>query len=327
MNDKHQSVAVIIVNYGTAGLAIEAVESIRERKHSGLNVSIHLVDNNSPENDAEILAQAHQSHGWGDQVTLWPETENHGFGRGNNVVLNALDQMESPPDKVMLLNPDARLTNETVSILAQTLEENQKAASAGTLIGLTNGSFGASAFRFPSLTDEVVQTLNFRIVSSWFSHLRVPLPATHPAGAVDWVSGTAVMFRFDALRDVGFFDPEFFLYFEETELQYRLHQKGWLALFVPSARVNHEQGASTGLLSEEDTRRSLPAYLYQSKWIYFRKTRGRFRSLIAAILVLGAGVLNVVHRRVRGREPTIARRFFKDHIRFGLKHVLRWTSV
>jgi GT2 family glycosyltransferase len=78
-------VAVVIVNYGTADMAIAAADSVLNRTADGLTVEVHLVDNASPGNDAEVLRQA--ASRWGDAVTLHLEPTNHGFGRGNNVVL------------------------------------------------------------------------------------------------------------------------------------------------------------------------------------------------------------------------------------------------
>ena len=114
-------IVVIVVNYTTADLSIRAVESVLTRQHAGRHVEVHLVDNASPGGDAETLRTAHAERGWGNAVTLWLETENHGFGRGNNVVLTALNTAADPPDKVLLLNPDAYLENEAIDILATAL--------------------------------------------------------------------------------------------------------------------------------------------------------------------------------------------------------------
>jgi hypothetical protein len=62
------------------------------------------------------LAEAHGTRGWGEGVSSTSRSVNHGFGRGNNVVLRALEARERPPEKVMLLNPDARLDNEAADV-------------------------------------------------------------------------------------------------------------------------------------------------------------------------------------------------------------------
>ena len=65
------------------------------------------------------------------RVTLYPERVNHGFGRGNNLVLHALAARPTPPDKVFLLNPDAQLDNEAIAILADVLDQTPGTAICG----------------------------------------------------------------------------------------------------------------------------------------------------------------------------------------------------
>lgn len=144
-------VAVIVVNHGTAELAIAAVESVLARDHGGRAVELHLVDNASPDDDADRLAAAHAERGWGARVVLHLESENHGFGRGNNLVLEQLAARRTPPDKVFLLNPDARLENEALDLLAGVLDARPKAAFAGSAI-VTPGATGSprrSGFQAP----------------------------------------------------------------------------------------------------------------------------------------------------------------------------------
>lgn len=58
-------------------------------------------------------------------------------------------------------------------------------------------------------------------------------------------SGTAAAIRVSAARAVGSFDPDFFLYYEDTELSWRLRRAGWAIRYVPEAVVRHEHAAST----------------------------------------------------------------------------------
>ena len=108
----------------------------------------------------------------------------------------------------------------------------------------------------------------------------IPLPLDHPEGRVDWVSGAAVMFRFAAIRDIGFFDPAYFLYYEETDLMRRLAAAGWHTLTVPSARVIHDAGATTKV--DTSTRQRQPTYLYQSRRRYLAGHHGTPAAVLAA---------------------------------------------
>ena len=303
-----RAIAAIVVNYGTPDLAIRAVESLRGEEPTP---EIHLVDNGSPGDDALRFAEAHERRDWGEGVTIWPSKENLGFGRGNNLAIEALLSRDAPPFGILLLNPDAEVVRGAVGILAEALEAVPGAGAAGAAVISPGGTPLAAAFRFPSLASEMLRTANFGPLDRLFGKR---LPEVHPGGMVDWVSGAAVMFRSSALEDAGAFDPDFFLYFEETELMHRLAGKGWSILHVPEARVTHAEGAATG---GGGRRRDAPTYLYDSWRLYHLKTAGRAQALLRALLVVPAAVFNVAHRRLRGREPTIPRAFFREH----------WTRV
>lgn len=311
-------IAVIIVNYGTADLAIAGVESVLARSHGGHPVEVHLLDNASPADDAAIFAQAHQARGWGDCVTLWLETENHGFGRGNNVVLQALGQRADPPDYVFLLNPDAELQNEALAILADRLDRMSDLGAVGAGIALPSGQPVTAAFRFPSAISEFVQAVNFGPLTRVFGRRLVPLPADHPEGAVDWVAGAAVLFRLSLLRQLKGFDPDFFLYYEEVELMHRIRQAGYRILYVPEARVLHAEGAATDVKSGQAERKARPHYWYESWRLYHLKTRGRIGALAVGIGWMAGAAINVPLARLRGQGIRAPKNFFRDMPRFVL---------
>lgn len=307
------SVAVIVVNYGTAQLAAEAVDSVLSICGPSGEIEVHLVDNASPGGDAQSLRSFAEQRGWGNQVTLWLEPRNHGFGEGNNIVLRALADRPAAPDYIFLLNPDAALENDAVAHLVAALDADPKAAAAGAAIRDTNGEPAVAAFRFPGVVSEVTRIIDFGPLARLFRSRRVALGAVLPHSSVDWVSGAAVMFRFRALQEIGFFDPGFFLYYEEVDLMRRLHVAGWRVLHVPEAQVRHHAGIATGVSGRDDARRRNPSYLYQSWALYFLKSFGRGKALFLALALMPAAVLNVLQNRLRGRTPSLPQKFFRDH--------------
>lgn len=316
------SIAVIVVNYGTADLSIEAVESVLAHQHGGHPVEVHLVDNASPGDDAARFAQVHDERGWGEGVTLWLERKNHGFGRGNNVVIHALMRREVAPDYVFLLNPDAALENEALAILADRLDAEPRAGAAGAGIALPSGKPVTAAFRFPSATSEFVQAATFGPLARLFANRIVALPPDQPDGPVDWVAGAAVMFRMAVLRPLNGFDPDFFLYYEEVELMYRIRQAGYEILYVPGARVLHAEGASTDQKSHRTERRPRPTYWYRSWMLYYLKTVGRAGAIRAGFSWMAGAVLNIPLSALRGRKPSMPLNFLNDFPRQVMKPLI-----
>lgn len=300
MSEHDSQTHVIIVNYGTAALTIAAVDSVLQ--HAGDAVQIHVVDNASPGDDATILTNAHKAGTWGTQVRLYLELENHGFGRGNNLVLKTLSETADPADRVLLLNPDAMLENDVISLMGALLDAQPQVGMVGAAISKPDGTPVTAAFRFPNAADTFATQLNFGPVTRLLQGRVVPLPPDHPAGVVDWVAGAAVMCRMQTLRDVGFFDPAFFLYFEEVDLMRQAHLRGWQTWYLPTARVVHAEGAATGVKSGVTERRRRPAYWYHSWRIYHQKNHGRGGSMVAAAAFLLGTAGNYVISTLR-RKP------------------------
>ncbi len=319
-------VAVVIVNYGTADMAIAAVDSVLNRPQDSIQVEVHLVDNASPGNDAQVFRQT--SARWGDAVTLYLEKTNHGFGRGNNVVLRQLAQRASPPDKVYMLNPDARLVTNAVAELSAFLDRHPKAGMVGSgILEEATGDTAASAFRFPNPFSEFISALNFGPLTRLLGKKAVAFPHEQPAQQVDWVSGASMMARLTALSDVNFFDPDFFLYFEEVDLMHRLKRKGWEVWHDPAVKVMHVEGASTGVNSENPERPPLPPYWYDSWRMYFEKQNGRTGARTAAFARLAGTVMGELIEKLRRKPKSNPRNFVPDFWRHVVTPLLQRNPV
>lgn len=305
-------IAVIIVNYNTAQLTLEGIESVLGRSHPGHQLELHVVDNASPNGDASVLSAALKAGQETSRVRLWCEPENHGFGRANNLVLKELRGRVSPPKYVFLLNPDARLENEAISILADFLDAHPQVAVAGAGIAKPDGSPVTAAFRFPGVVSTLEAALSLGPVSRLLEQWRVPLPANLTTQRVDWVAGAAVMLRLEALERAGDFDPGYFLYFEEVDLMRRLTEIGEEVWCVSEARVIHAEGAATGVRSGASERLQRPTYWYQSWRHYFQKNHGRGYALAAAAAWIFGAAGNELIARLRGRTPGAPLRFYRD---------------
>jgi GT2 family glycosyltransferase len=252
-------------------------------------------------------------------VTLYPEQVNHGFGRGNNLVLHALAARPAPPDKVFLLNPDARLENETIAILADVLDQTPGTAIAGCSIQRPlSGHSAIAAFRFPNIVAEFTNALCVGLVERLLQRFSVARTDLAVSEKVDWVSGAGLLARFDVLVEMGFFNPDYFLYFEEVDLMYRIHASGRDIRYVPEARIIHVAGAATGMNSAASARRRRPSYWYESWRTYFSSNHGRVYAFGCVSLRLCGWTLNYVLRRLQFRRPDSPKGFMVDGLRYAL---------
>lgn len=315
--ETHNSVCVVIVNYATADLAVTAVASVLEHGDPDLLHRIIVLDNGSPQNDATRLSDMLARLSPSDKIQLIAQPDNLGFGKGNNAVFAQLEA--DPPDYVLLLNPDAAFKNDVLTELGRTLQDHPQVGCVGAGIDGPNGTPVTSAFRFPTLANAFVDTIAFGPLSRRLKTASIVLPPDHPAGQVDWVAGAAVMLRWRALQDCGYFDPDFFLYEEEVELIWRMRQRGWLCWFTPSARVSHLEGVATQVNSHEAQRGPRPAYWYESQRLFLQKTRTRFGALLFALVKLKAALLHRASRQLTRKPSDLPAGFVPDY----WSHVLR----
>jgi N-acetylglucosaminyl-diphospho-decaprenol L-rhamnosyltransferase len=123
---------------------------------------------------------------------------------------------------------------------------------------------------------------------------------------VDWVTGACLLVRSDAFRQIGGFDDRYFLYVEEVDFCWRLHDAGWQVLYEPRARVTHTGGVSTSA----HPYRAIAIH-HRSLWLFIRRTTsGADRAALPVIgmgLVVRCGFACVLQtRRTLGRRLRIS---------------------
>lgn len=321
-----KTIAVITVNYATAELAVAAVQSALAQKVADYAVEVHLVDNASPGEDAAHFEARHKALKWGKRVTLYLEQENHGFGRGNNVVLNALAARARPPEYVILLNPDAMLQDGALAEMAGFMDTQPKVGCVGAQISKPDVGPVSAAFRFPAAMVEFVSAASLGPLTRASGDRTLWMAPDIETQQVDWVAGAAVMFRMRALQETGFFDPDFFLYFEEVELMWRLAQAGWPCWYLREAEVVHVEGAATDVRSGEGARKRRPAYWYQSQAMYFQKTASKPAAAGRAIARLSGAAIQSVMSLLRRRSSDLPTHYFRDYTRHTLAPVMGLAS-
>jgi N-acetylglucosaminyl-diphospho-decaprenol L-rhamnosyltransferase len=124
------------------------------------------------------------------------------------------------------------------------------------------------------------------------------------------------MIRRAVIESTGGFDEEFFLYFEEVDLQWRATRAGWPIYFVKESSVVHVGSAVTG---NKDLKKRTPTYWFASRKHFFEKTYGRSHLWLAnAAYVVGFGLWRV-RRRVQRKPDTDRPHALYDFIRYNFR--------
>jgi N-acetylglucosaminyl-diphospho-decaprenol L-rhamnosyltransferase len=300
MNDI--DVAVVIVTYKSAQLAIECLASIHsEREAQTLKIRVILVDNAS--GDLPLIEEAVQRNGWSPWVILMLAPKNGGFAYGNNLGIGGAFAL-GPPNYFYLLNPDTQVRLGAIAALVEFLESHPQAGIAGSSFETEDGTDWPFAFRFPTLLSEIEHGVQLGLVTRCLSRWTVARTMSRVAQPIDWISGASMMIRPSVFRAVGCLDENFFLYFEETEFCHRARRAGFSTWYVPESRVMHMIGKSTNV--EEKTRfsRRLPGYWFESRMRYFATTHGVRGGMLIDVAAILSSLLGLLKRKLQRRSST-----------------------
>src|SRR4051794_40172374 len=176
---------------------------------------------------------------------------------------------EAKGEFCLLLNEDSELEPGAVPALVGALRSDRQAAVAGAQLISPEGRAVPCAWRLPGARTALAGAL--------FLHRRFTVEsggdATRPVG---WVQSSAMLVRREAALDVGGFDPDFFVYSDETDFCKRLGDAGWRILYVPSARaIHHDQMAQDAAGAE----RRIVEY-HRNRDRYLRKHLGRAQAFL-----------------------------------------------
>lgn len=300
-------IAIAIVNFRTPDLVIACLESVKPERAALPGLKAVVVDNLSGDNSVERLGSALADPSFADWVDFLPLPLNGGFGWGNNQAILHLLRGDSPPDAILLLNPDTRIEPGAIAALARDMASRPDAGAIGSQLLNEDGSLSGSAFRFPSIGREFVRGCGIGAVGRLLGIAPTLVPYGE-RGPVDWVTGASVLLRTDALREAGLFDTGFFLYFEEVELMHRLARHGWRCYHCPESRVMHVAGAATGVVDGQSKAAAAPPdYLFASRRRYFALTAGRMTAYLADFAWLAGSLLGPASEvlRKRARAPDL----------------------
>jgi N-acetylglucosaminyl-diphospho-decaprenol L-rhamnosyltransferase len=160
----------------------------------------------------------------------------------------------------LLLNEDSELHAGAAAALFEALDENPDAAAAGAQLLSTEGERKACAWRLPGV--------GASLAGVFFLH---KLLTTQSRGKrtrrVGWTQSSAMLVRREAAAEVGYLDPDFFVYSDETDFCKRLHDAGWAILYVPAAHAVHHDQLTTDL---RRARRRIVEF-HRNRDLYMRK--------------------------------------------------------
>lgn len=227
---RRTDLSIIIVSFNTKNLLRDCLDSIfKNLIQVALNYEVIVVDNNSTDGSREML----KSEYW--QVKLIYNTENLGFGRGNNQGAKM-----AKGQTLLFLNSDIVALDAAISKLYAFFQSLQSESIVGAKL------LNPDKTPQPSCGPEYSLLNIFIALFLKGDYLRITRYSPERVKQVDWVMGACIMMAKSSFKSLGGFDEGIFMYMEEIDLQLRAKKQNMSILFYPEAQFIHAGHASSG---------------------------------------------------------------------------------
>jgi len=280
---------VILVNYNGKVFIEDCLDSlIRDPFYE--QTEILVVDNGSKDESPELIREKYPV------VNLLINTENRGFAWANNQGIQV-----SRGDYVLLLNTDTAVPPGALRELLSILKSDENIGAVGPLLYSNENQYQVSfGYKVDFLHELLKRSILNYIWKKRLRYLRRDI-------AVRWLSGACILIRKKSLEEVRFFDDNFFLYFEDIDLCYRLQQKKYKLILTPSVRVYHKGGGSSVAESLKNRLHYRRSQLY-----FYQKHNSRLSLFLLKIYLRIVFLFSYVKSRL-AKDGSAARKkeFFK----------------
>jgi N-acetylglucosaminyl-diphospho-decaprenol L-rhamnosyltransferase len=251
-----------VVNTNGRELLLACLAAIERTHPAGVEHEILVLDNASEDGSAEAVRAL------GGEIRLIALERRAGKAANDSTLMR-----EASGRYCLLLNEDSELRPGAVAALIGALDADPGAAAAGARLLDSNGGPVPCAWRFPGVATAAAGAL--------FLHRRLTVQSKGgETRRVDWAQSSALLVRREAATEVGYMDPDFFVYYDECDFAKRLAEAGWRSLFVPAAEAVHHDQLST------DLAKGLPRIVefHRNRDLYMRKHHGRVATLAVRVL-------------------------------------------
>jgi N-acetylglucosaminyl-diphospho-decaprenol L-rhamnosyltransferase len=278
-------ISYCVVNTNGRELLMRCLDAIDRTHPAGVEREVLVLDNASDDGSAEAV----RARG-GSDVRLIALDQRTGKAENDSTLLR-----EARGEYALLLNEDAELLEGAPAALLRALEADPRAAVAASQLLDPDGRPQPCAWRLPGV--------GTALASALLLHRRLVVqggPSGSPPREVGWAQSSAMLVRRSAAEEVGYFDPRFFVYSDETDFEKRLRDAGRRILLVPEARAIHHEQLSTDLAA---ARRRIVEF-HRNRDLYMRKHHGPVRAALVRLLTAWPYLLRALAATVLpGHDP------------------------
>lgn len=259
-------VSIIIVNYNTQQLTCACIDSIIA-KITGIDYEIILVDNASTDGSQEHFCRD-------ERIKFIEAGRNLGFGKANNLGVN-----QANGDYLFFLNSDTLLLNNAIYEMWRYCEKHKEDNIGGLGCILCDGN-NQRCHSYAKLNTwkDIVKSYFLAPYSKTKAKEIMAMDAedeSNDAFEVGYVTGADLFVSRKVIDECGCFDPDFFMYSEESEMQWRFKKHGYKNMIIKSPKIMHLEGMSQAKKKSPTMKKIIMTQ--SSLYLYVKKTSSSFQ--------------------------------------------------
>lgn len=243
---QNSNVLFVVLNFNGWQETLTCIDAVLKQDYK--NFHTLLIDNGSHDESLKKLVKFEDN----ENITYIKHPKNLGFAGGVNVGIR--HAIEHKYEYVALLNNDAVITKDWLSILVNAIKKNNSSVATGLLLSgdgkkieSTGDSYSAWGLPFPRQRDQAVSK------------------ADESQFVFGGTAGASV-YKTDLFKDIGLFDEKFFAYFEDTDISFRAQLAGHKAYYEKTALAYHDHGTTSSKMpgfTVYQTFKNLPTFFWK----------------------------------------------------------------
>lgn len=211
---------ILILNWNSSIDIKNSLKNISESNYT--NFRIILIDNDSKEEDKVKLVETYNEYKNRYEIYLVINDQNYGYAGGNNRGFDYLKEKKLDGD-ILILNPDVNISNNTLEELSNALSNDIGAVMTRTLN--TDNSIMYDYIKLNGFKQKWLQTIKDIIET-------------------DYVAGSCMLLKREVLDKIALFDEDFFMYWEEVDLSFRIKKLGYKLISTTKTTITRKENSN-----------------------------------------------------------------------------------
>ncbi|MEO8414882.1 MAG: glycosyltransferase family 2 protein [Ginsengibacter sp.] len=226
---------IVIVNWNSGDYLFKCIQSVFTKNNESIIGKVFIIDNNSSDDSLKKI-------GKNNRVVILYNQENKGFSKACN---QGFTMCTSP--YVLLLNPDTQLFDSTLPDCISFMNRTNDADILGCQLLNDDGKVTRSCARFPNPLRIFYDAIGLsKMAPKVFTPAFLMTDWDHKSSKyVDQVMGAFMFMRTSIFEKLGYFDEQFFVYFEELDFSKRLAEQGGKTYFNHKISATHSGEGTT----------------------------------------------------------------------------------